>query len=170
MSSAEAEFADFAGQKWPDFVRTGVFMGYDIHEAQDVAQNALVKCWQAWERVMGASDSNAYAFRILHNCLRDVRRRPWRRETPVRQPAEDDLVPDSALRLVNADVVDRALRQLTPRTREVVILRYLVGLSERQTATVLRIPLGTVKSRGARGLSQLADDPSLVELAEGTAS
>ena len=67
-----------------------------------------------------------------------------------------------------ADAVHRALADLSKVNREVVVLRYYAHLSEQQTAEILDIAPGTVKSRLSRALAQLATNTHLADLAEGT--
>lgn len=67
-----------------------------------------------------------------------------------------------------SDAIHRALGELSKVNREVVVLRYYAHLSERQTAEVLGIAPGTVKSRLSRALDRLADNNHLSDLAEGT--
>ena len=162
----EDKFDAFARERWPDFVRTAIFLGCDRSEAQDIAQLTLVKCWRGWHRLKSASSPDAYAFRILHNCFRDARRRLSSRELPDGGEQLDKPIADATSAFASADVVHRALAELPAGTREVVVLRHLVGLSERETASALRLPLGTVKSRAARGIAHLAGNPHLAELNE----
>lgn len=66
-----------------------------------------------------------------------------------------------------ADAVHRALRELSPSHREVVVLRFYAQMSEAQTAQFLGIAPGTVKSRHARALARLATNRHLADLSEG---
>lgn len=66
--------------------------------------------------------------------------------------------------LDDRDAVRRALAALPTDQRAVVVLRHHLDLSERQTADLLGIAPGTVKSRLSRGLRALASDPSLSDL------
>ncbi|UMG94707.1 sigma-70 family RNA polymerase sigma factor [Nocardioides sp. TF02-7] len=75
---------------------------------------------------------------------------------------------DAAEAVAVADAVHRALACLTKPNRDVVVLRYFVQLSERQTADVLGVPPGTVKSRLSRALAQLAANDHLLDLSGGT--
>ena len=52
--------------------------------------------------------------------------------------------------------LDTALAELSQEQRSVLVLRYFADLSEGQVATALGVPVGTVKSRAARGLERLA--------------
>ena len=75
---------------------------------------------------------------------------------------------DEAERVAVADAVHRALDTLTKVNRDVVVLRYFVQLSEKQTAEVLGIAPGTVKSRLSRALAHLSANDHLLDLSGGT--
>lgn len=162
QAGSEAEFAEFVRTRWRDLVRAAIFLGATPDEAEDLAQQTLVRCFAAWERVQGADNTDAYVYRMLLNQLRDVRRTRWWRG---RVDGEHDIaIVDSSEQHAVTDAVERALHGLTKNQRDVVILRYFVQLTEAQTASVLGIPPGTVKSRLSRSLAQLADSAHLSEL------
>lgn len=172
---SESDFADYVEQSWPTLVRAAVFLGARPHEAEDLAQTTLVRCYTGWERVSGAENRDAYVYRMLLNALRDVRRTRWWKDRQHDDPAVFDRPrrvtaesPDTAERIAVADAVHRALGALTKPNRDVVVLRYFVHLSERQTAEALGIPPGTVKSRLSRALAHLAADDHLLDLSGGT--
>jgi RNA polymerase sigma-70 factor (sigma-E family) len=162
----EQDFDEYAAARWPSLVRSAVFLGSSVEEAQDLAQTTLIRCHVAWSKVQRADDRDAYVFRILLNCLRDSRRRRWTGERPTErlpEAADRDRVHDVDV----ADAVHRALAGLTPDQRAAVVLRIFVDLSEQQTAEVLGLALGTVKSRLSRALTRLAEDRHLIDLVEG---
>lgn len=105
---------------------------------------------------------------MLLNCQRDSRRRRWWGEQPTDMPPDLDPVPDPTDAIAIVDSVHRALADLSRAHREVVVLRYYAHLSEQQTAEALGLAAGTVKSRLSRALTQLAANPHLADLAEGT--
>lgn len=162
----EAAFTSYVEKTWPVLVRAAVFLGAGAHEAEDLAQQTLVRCYTAWARVTAADNREAYVYRMLLNALRDQRRSRWwkdRRDLPAEVsagPAAEDRSEAVAL----ADAVHRALEGLTKPNRDVVVLRYFAQLSEAQTAEALGIPAGTVKSRLSRALAQLAQDDHLLDL------
>lgn len=160
----EAEYADYVRARWRDLVRAAVFLGADLHDAEDLAQTTLVRCYSGWERVRGADNRDAYVYRMLLNALRDSRRtRWWKSRVDVDL---DGVVDDRIEALALADAVHRALSKLSKVNREVVVLRYFVQLTEAQTASVLGVPAGTVKSRLSRALASLAGDRHLQEIGE----
>lgn len=160
----EAQYAEFVQGRWRDLVRAAVFLGADVYEAEDLAQSTLVRCYSGWDRVIGADNRDAYVYRILLNTLRDARRSRWWRSRVDLDL--DGVVEDHADAVAIADAVHGALAGLSKANREVVVLRYLVQLTEAQTAAVLGIPAGTVKSRLSRGLAALAGDPHLHAIRE----
>ena len=164
----DEDFTAFASARWSSLVRSGVFLGCTIEEAQDLAQTTLVRCYTAWHRVARADSRDAYVYRMLLNCHRDSRRRRWWGERPSEDPPERAGVEDPTEAVAVTDAVHRALGDLTRVNREVVVLRYYAQLSEQQTASVLGIPAGTVKSRMSRALAQLATNAHLIDLTEGS--
>jgi RNA polymerase sigma factor (sigma-70 family) len=99
----------------------------------------------------------AYARRALVNAHIDLTRRPWwGREHPTSQPEDRGVASDGAQSVDDHDAVVTALLALPPGQRRVVVLRYLVGLSVRETALELGISEGTVKSQTSEALAKLA--------------
>ena len=159
----DADYAAYVRESWSTLVRSAVFLGCPLHEAEDLAQTTLVRCYTAWPSVAAADNRAAYVYRMLLNCLRDSKRRRWWGERPAeRLPESRTAARDATADVDTADAVHRALAGLTKINRDVVVLRYFTGLSEQQTAEVLDVPAGTVKSRLSRSLAQLADDDHLV--------
>ncbi|KRB80084.1 hypothetical protein ASE01_00830 [Nocardioides sp. Root190] len=168
----ESAYADYVEQSWPTLVRAAVFLGARPHEAEDLAQTTLVRCYTGWERVNNAENRDAYVYRMLLNCLRDVRRTRWWKDRQYDDPAilerRAPVAGDASERVAVADAVHRALGSLTKPNRDVVVLRYFVQLTEKQTAEALGVPAGTVKSRLSRALAHLAADDHLLDLTGGT--
>ena len=116
-------------------------------EAEDVASEALARAYLAWRRLRSPDHRTAWVLRVTTNLAIDVHRRRARR--PVDPPA---VVPDEAdLRVVLAE----ALRRLPERQRQVVVLRYLVDLSEAEVSRALDISPGSVKQHLHRALASL---------------
>jgi RNA polymerase sigma-70 factor (sigma-E family) len=168
----ESAYADYVEQSWPTLVRAAVFLGARPHEAEDLAQTTLVRCYTGWDRVSNAENRDAYVYRMLLNCLRDVRRTRWWKDRQYDDPAvlerRAPVAGDASERIVVADAVHRALGSLSKPNRDVVVLRYFVQLTEKQTAEALGVPAGTVKSRLSRALAHLAADDHLLDLTGGT--
>jgi len=151
MATDEDRFTAFVEARGPALRRTAYLLTGDWHEAQDLAQSALVKLYLAWSRVE-SDGAEAYARRVLARTFVDSRRRFWRRERPTEHlpdVAELDAPTDARLDMW------RALGSLTPIQRSVLVLRFWEDQSVEQVAAVLGLPPGTVKSQTRRALAQL---------------
>ena len=162
----DGDFSAYVSGRWGALVRSAIVLGCTPEDARDLAQTTLLRCYTSWHKVQRADDRDAYVYRILLNCFRDSRRRRWWGERPT-SDLPDRAEADRTDLVDLADAVRRALADLSALHREVVVLRHYAGLSEQQTAELLGIPAGTVKSRLSRAVAQLAGNPQLSRLAEG---
>ena len=134
----------------------------DRTEAEDVTQEAFVKAYHAMSRFRVDSSFRPWLLRIVRNEALNQRRRRGRQEQ-LRLRLANDPVSGGAAPSPETTVITGVERRtildlvngLPDRYREVVTHRYLLGLSEAETAATLRIPVGTVKSRTARALGRL---------------
>ncbi|WP_240803554.1 SigE family RNA polymerase sigma factor [Streptomyces sp. A0592] len=138
-------------------VRLAVLLVDDLATAEDVVQDAFTALYRRHgEQITEVDNALGYLRTSVVNTARSVlrRRRTARAWTPppaVDLPsAEDHVVLDEAHREVLA-----ALARLTPRRRQVLVLRYWADLSEAEIATTLGISRGAVKSNASRGLDAL---------------
>lgn len=157
------EFDAYVVARWPRLVGSAVLLGCSRPEAEDLVQTVLEKCLLKWSKVSRADDRDAYVHRMIVNAFVSSRRRRWHGEKPT------DVLPetgtsDRTAEVDEADRVARALERLRPEQRHVVVLRHFSMLSERETAQVLGIAPGTVKSRLSRALAVLAADETLQDL------
>jgi RNA polymerase sigma-70 factor (sigma-E family) len=139
-----------------ELVRLAAFILGDRGAGEDVVQDVFVRVYQR-ERVL-ADDPLPYLRRSVVNGCRTVLRRRLliRRHAEKHSPAPPLTVEEAALLSEERREVLAALGALTPRRREVLVLRYYLGLSEDEIAATLGISPGTVKSSAARGLAALA--------------
>lgn len=130
-------------------------------EAEDVVQDACVRAMRYFSSLREA-DARAWLFAIVRNAWysRVSRRGPAMGAIPL-DNARDER-PDEALdpeeRLLQQHTVARvrtAVEQLPDDFREVIVLREIEGLSYKEIAAVMRVPLGTVMSRLARARERL---------------
>jgi RNA polymerase sigma-70 factor (sigma-E family) len=160
----DEDFSTYVAARWTSLVRVGVYLGCSQAESEDLVQTTLLRCYRAWPRVRRADRVDAYVHRALVNTLAKSRRRLWRGEIPSGDLPDgpgDDATAHSDAR---ADL-QRALGRLSPDHRAVLVLRFVGDLTEQQTADVLDVPLGTVKSRVARALAAI-DQRDLLEPTE----
>ncbi|GAB2870946.1 SigE family RNA polymerase sigma factor [Nocardioides pacificus] len=146
----EHDFDAYVVARTAALSRTAYLLTGDAHLAEDLVQTALFKAARAWHRISG--DPDAYVRRILYT--QNVSW--WRSRRHVRESAlgvyDAPAAPvDTALRLT----LEEALARLTTRQRTVLVLRYYEDLTEAQTAEVLGIGPGTVKSIGRQALARL---------------
>ena len=152
------EFAEFVAARSPALLRTARLLTGDWAAAEDLLQDALAICWRRWSRIEG--NPEPYVHRVLVTTYLAKRRRFWNRERPTGELPELP-VDDASERVVQQTQVEAALRSLTPRQRAVIVLRYSEDLSEAETARVLGISVGTVKSQTSKALARLRVDASL---------
>jgi RNA polymerase sigma-70 factor (sigma-E family) len=153
------DFAEYVAGRRPALVRSAVLMGCRVEDAEDLVQVALLKCMRGWRRICRTERPDAYVYRVLVNAFRDGQGRRWQGETPTGELPE---IQQIEVDLASGIVVRRALARLTKDHREVLVLRFYADLSERETAEVLGVATGTVKSRTARALAALSADQNIV--------
>ena len=156
----DSEFIDWVAGHQRQLLRTAYLLSGDVHRAQDLVQEALIKVALRWPRLRSGNPA-AYARQIIVRdniswWRRHRRELPTTHESDARSVSSD---PETAL------VVRRALDRLTARQRAVLVLRHFDDLSERETADVLGINVGTVKSTNATALARLREGaPELLDL------
>lgn len=152
----EQEFAEYFARRQDAVRRTAFLLCGDWHKADDLAQVAFVALHRRWRKIRDRAALDAYVRRTLVRASIDESRRPWRRERfvddlPEPPPAEEGL----DTHVVNREMLLEGLRQVPPRQRAVLVLRYFEGLDVAAAAQALGCSEGTVKSQTARGLAAL---------------
>jgi len=155
--SAGAEFDEFVAARSSRLLRTAYLLTRDHALAEDLLQTALTRAWFSWSRIQG--DPEPYVRKILVNTYASWWRRKWNGEQAHAEPPEPELTGGST-------VDDRhdlwtAMGRLPRRQRAVVVLRFVEDLSEAETARLLGISPGTVKSQTSKALAKLRIDPAL---------
>ncbi|WP_460702199.1 SigE family RNA polymerase sigma factor [Myceligenerans halotolerans] len=150
-----AAFTAFAQDSTPALYRIAYLLCGDPHRAHDLVQLALERTYKAWRRV-GDGDPFAYARRVLATARIDTWRRT-RREVLSDDPIGNDgpAAPSSDMEIAERDRLLRALMTLPVKQRRVVVLRYLLDRSEKETAAELGLSAGTVKSTASRAVARL---------------
>jgi RNA polymerase sigma-70 factor (ECF subfamily) len=131
----------------------------DRTEAEDVAQEAMLRLWRMapdWQQ--GEARVATWLYRLASNlCLDRLRRSRPRGLDEVAEP--EDAAPGVVARLIEADRVlalDEALAALPDRQRQAVVLRHIEGLANPEIAAVMDIGVEAVESLVARGKKGLA--------------
>lgn len=141
---------------YPRLAYTAYSLTGDRDLAEQLAQEAFLRLWRRWRWIADPQAAPAYLQRTVLNLSRETIRRKVieRRALKVREldrpPAPE---PDTAEMIE----LRRAVAGLPARKRECVVLRFLLGMSEAETASVLGVSVGTVKSQTHKGLRQLRE-------------
>lgn len=127
--------------------------------AEDLAQETLAKAWRARDRFEAGTNLKAWLFTILRNEFYTHTRRAWR-ETHWDDAKGDRIAapPNSQLWSLELSDVAHAIRALPDTQREALILIAAGGFSYRDAAKICETPIGTMKSRVARGRATLVDN------------
>jgi RNA polymerase sigma-70 factor (sigma-E family) len=143
-----------------ELVRLALLLVGDQPTAEDVVQDVFARLQARDRRLAGRDDGGlAYARTAVVNACRSVLRHRstvYRASAALPPPGVQDSAEGQALLAEDRRQVLAALSKLPPRRREVLVLRYYLGLSEAEIAATLGISAGAVKSSAARGLAALA--------------
>jgi RNA polymerase sigma-70 factor, ECF subfamily len=134
-------------------------------EARDAAQEVFLKVYRNLDHCLNAAMFLPWLIRLSRNqCIDLLRRRTARpqaddlsSEELQTHPSSEPNPEESCMAESRRNLVHRALRQLTGLNREIVILKDIQGLAIDQIASLLKVPLGTVKSRSNRARLELAE-------------
>jgi RNA polymerase sigma-70 factor (sigma-E family) len=141
---ASGEFEEFFRAQHPRLVAIALALSGDVEAARDAAQEALLRAFRDWPRVVALDLPSAWVRRVVVNLVIDGRRRRSREERTAER------VHDVAARVddapMEASPTWRAVRRLPERQRAAVVLRYVDDLPVSDIATILRVTDGTVKS------------------------
>ncbi|MEV0002581.1 SigE family RNA polymerase sigma factor [Micromonospora sp. NPDC050980] len=150
----EEEFREFVAARSGALLRTAYLLAGDWATAEDLLQTALTKTYLAWKRLGGIDAIEPYARRVLVNTSTSWWRRRWHGERPTEVLPERAGV-DEIEHQLDRDALWRHLQALPARQRAVLVLRFYEDMSEAQTAALLEISPGTVKSQTSRALNTL---------------
>ena len=145
--------------------RTAYLLTGSAVDAEEAAHVGFLKAWQALPRFRRGAEFRPWLLRIVANEAHNRRRSAGRGEALVRRAlAEDasgDAVPSPEAAALDAEqrrALLEAVNALDERDRDVLACRYFLELSEDETAQVLGVRRGTVKSRTARALARLRSE------------
>jgi len=142
-------------------LRTAVMLAGGQEDGEDLLQAALERVFRRWRTIRG--DPEGYLRRTLYHLAADGwrRKQAWRaRLGLLGQPGAQ---PDDTGAVDNRDQLLRLLRQLPPRQRTAIVLRYWEELTEAQVAQAMGCSPGTVKSATSRGLRRLRELSGLAD-------
>jgi RNA polymerase sigma-70 factor (ECF subfamily) len=138
----------------------------NAEDAQDVVQEAFISAYKALERFKGESQFFTWLYRIARNHATDLKRKKrvtHSLEVHLHEDAQpvdgsEATRPEGAVeRSEEEALVRRALDQLSPEHRQVLVLNLLEGLKYEEIAEALQVPIGTIRSRIHRAKAELRE-------------
>jgi RNA polymerase sigma-70 factor (ECF subfamily) len=144
-----------------ELVSTLCFVLGNREDAQDVAQEAFLRCWRTQESLPDIHNLRAWIFRVGLNAAKDLQRSAWRRRVKPLLGAEAMLsteTPSPLSGLEDQECLQRlrdALLELRPEEKEVFLLRQNGELTYEQIAEMFERPVGTIKTQMRSALQKL---------------
>jgi RNA polymerase sigma-70 factor (sigma-E family) len=152
-------FEELAAAGWPALYRYAYLLAGNHADAEDLAQQTLLKAYRSWSRVTASDSPPAYLRRMLTNTYLSERRPKKRRlelltDAPP-EPGHQQLTGAQVTRAEERLTLWPHVKSLPPRQRAVVVLRYYEDLSEQEIAETLGCSRGNVKSTAHHALKAL---------------
>jgi RNA polymerase sigma-70 factor (sigma-E family) len=151
----EPDFDSYVRGSHVRLKRLAFLLTGDLDTAEDLLQSAYAKVLPRWRRVSRYEDPDAYVRRVMVSIRTSWWRRARGREVLTAEPPDRGGAGDLAAAEGELDRVLRALRTLPRRQQVAVVLRHYCDLSEAETAAVMGITTGGVKSQTSKGLAAL---------------
>lgn len=150
--AAPADLTAMCRQEHPRLVGALGYYTGDPHVAEELAQEALLKLCQHWERVRTMDSPGGWLHQVAINLANSAhRRRKIARSAEGRSTSSDRPTHENDLALV----VRHAVAGLPRPMREIIVLRFFVDLSVAEVARLLERPEGTVKVMTSRAIKRL---------------
>lgn len=154
MNTKDQEFREFFEAEFRPLRRLGYLLTGDWAEAEDLAQEAMVRTYRSWTRITERDRPGAYARSVLVNRRRSLLRRSAVASKHAQALRSTDYQPDLG---EEGMVLWEAIRSLPQRQRAAIVLRFYEDMPEAEVAVVLDMPVGTVKSLVHRGIGRLRE-------------
>ncbi|MFD4713572.1 SigE family RNA polymerase sigma factor [Streptomyces sp. NPDC058430] len=154
--SKESAFREFAEARTGHLFRSACLLtSGDTHFAEDLVQETLGRMYVVWGRSSRVGNPAAYAQTVLIRAFLAHQRRRSAQERPSGELPETSVIApgDASLRITLLD----ALRQLPPKDRAVIVLRYWEDRSVMETAEILNVSSAAVRTRSTRALARLRE-------------
>ncbi len=166
----EADFVEYVAARQQALLRTAYVLTGHRHTAEDLLQTALAKAYLSWGRLRDPHAADAYVRRIMVNEHASWWRRAWRRREAsigvLPEPRRDGRsaaagfggpAVDETEASGERDAMWTLVQTLPPRQKAAMVLRFYEDLSEAETARVLGVSVGTVKSQTSRAVATLRE-------------
>lgn len=150
-------FDAWVRERRPSLLRAAVAITRDRESAEDLLQATLTKVFLSWDDVRDQGALDGYVRRVMANTQSSWWRRGWRpRETAVADVADARVSGTDGFAVVEArEDLTPLLRALPPKQQYAVVLRYLEERSVAETAQLLGISTGAVKSQTSRAIATM---------------
>jgi RNA polymerase sigma-70 factor, ECF subfamily len=150
------EFARLLEAEIPRLRRYARALTRDVSRADDLVQSCLTRAVAKQHLWQYGTDLRAWLFTILHNQhVNDVRRSIREGTTVELADAPQLTVQSNAIAALQLRDLETALGKVAPEQRQVILLVGLEGMAYEEVAEILKVPVGTVRSRLSRGRDQL---------------
>lgn len=159
-------FENFVAQRLPALFRYAMVLTQNRHDAEDLVQEALTRTGLRWAAVRRKDSPEGYVRTAMIRIMANRWRRP-RREVSVAAPPEPAAEDLGLERLLDDAGVRSRVAELPPRTRAVLVLRYVEERSDEEIARLLGCSRGSVKSQASRGLARLREAADRAEVDHG---
>ncbi len=154
-SEHEARFCEFVAARQHALLRTAYLLTSDHHAAEDLVQTALAKAYLSWHKLREPAAADGYVRRIMVNENNSLWRRAWKRKEVATPSVPDAEAPADRHDHGEKSALWEFVQTLPRKQRTVIVLRYYEDLSEAETAQILGISPGTVKSQASRALASM---------------
>jgi RNA polymerase sigma factor (sigma-70 family) len=154
-SGRATDFEVFFEQQHERLFRALWLLTRNRQEAEEVMQDAFLRVWERWDRVLGGADPPGYLYRTAMNVWRSRLRRA---AVAARKAIHHIQADDQIAEVEERDAVVRALAPLPPRQRAAVVLMDVLDLSSEQAGEILGIRPVTVRVLAARARGALAKE------------
>jgi RNA polymerase sigma-70 factor (sigma-E family) len=161
------EFDSFVYARTPALLRAAYLLTGDQHLAEDLVQTALARTHRAWKRLHATGNAEAYTRKVMYHLQVSW----WRRGRVAESISAEVPEPRRQVRQEDTNAITvritlrQALRKLTARQRAVLVLRFYEDRTEAESAELLGVSIGTVKSQTAKALARLRTvAPELTEI------
>jgi RNA polymerase sigma-70 factor (sigma-E family) len=151
----DREFSDYMQARQPALLRTAYLLTGDRHTAEDLVQTALAKLYLSWDKVQRHEAVDGYVRRILVNEHNSLWRRAWKKRETTTAELPDRPADRDAPSATHDSELWAFVQTLPRKQRAAIVLRYYEELSEAETAELLGVSVGTVKSQTSRALSAM---------------
>ncbi|MFF8918440.1 RNA polymerase sigma factor [Streptomyces sp. NPDC015032] len=152
-------FAAFHQMNRPEYVRYAQTLLHNRHDAEEATDSAFEQIYRRWDQILLKDSPAAYAWTVLRNKVIDHARARDRRPPLIDDAAFDTVALRDAVdpmgQVTETLALFRALRQLTERQHDVMVMFYLNGLSAPEVASVLGMTSATVRSTVRHSLRRL---------------